>query len=216
MSDCRNAEVRDRLPELLHERLEESARAVLVAHVEQCADCRAELVLLREARVVLLSGEPTVDIGAIARSVVARTRTSAVTPVRRLPVGRRPWMDWRIAASIVLLVIAGGSVMTMRNWGRLGAVGPVAMTPAPRSSAPNVDTSAPIIVTTAEPTARALRTDSEATAELSAAGGVGDLSESDLRALLQDLDGIDAVPATEPEPVTVRVSLPGTGERGSE
>jgi hypothetical protein len=40
-------------------------------------------------------------------------------------------------------------------------------------------------------------------------GGVGDLSESDLRDLLADIEGLDAVPETEPEPVAVRVSLPG-------
>jgi len=50
-----------------------------------------------------------------------------------------------------------------------------------------------------------------ASAELSAAGGVGDLSDSDLRALLDDLNSIDAMPSAEPEPVTVRVAVPGSG-----
>ncbi|PYP60840.1 MAG: hypothetical protein DMD26_18920, partial [Gemmatimonadetes bacterium] len=56
MTDCPNAEMRDRLPDLLHERLDASARAVVMAHVADCDDCRAELVVLREARVVLASG----------------------------------------------------------------------------------------------------------------------------------------------------------------
>jgi hypothetical protein len=48
-------------------------------------------------------------------------------------------------------------------------------------------------------------------AELSAAAPVSDLSESELRALLRDLDQIDAVPSPEPEQVNVRVSLPQSG-----
>jgi hypothetical protein len=48
-------------------------------------------------------------------------------------------------------------------------------------------------------------------AELSAGGGVSDLSDNDLRALLQDLESMDAVTPTDPEPVTVRVSTPGRG-----
>ena len=34
MTDCPNAEMRDRLPDLLHERLETSVRAAVMAHVE--------------------------------------------------------------------------------------------------------------------------------------------------------------------------------------
>jgi hypothetical protein len=54
------------------------------------------------------------------------------------------------------------------------------------------------------------------TAELSAASGVSELSESDLRSLVESLNDIDAVPPTEPEPVTVRVSLPVTGTDSSQ
>jgi hypothetical protein len=50
-----------------------------------------------------------------------------------------------------------------------------------------------------------------AAAELSAAGGVSDLSDRDLRALLDDLQSIDAEPSTDPEPVSVRITLPGRG-----
>ena len=42
MNDCPNAEMRDLLPDLLHERLDASPRAVVSAHVGACEDCRAE------------------------------------------------------------------------------------------------------------------------------------------------------------------------------
>ena len=47
MRDCPNVEVRDLLPELLHERLGESDRERVLAHVESCVDCADELSLLR-------------------------------------------------------------------------------------------------------------------------------------------------------------------------
>jgi len=50
MNDGVNAEFRDALPDLLHGRLNALDRATLTAHVESCADCRAELALLGEAR----------------------------------------------------------------------------------------------------------------------------------------------------------------------
>ena len=53
MTDCSSAEMRDRLPDLLHERLDPSARAAVMAHVADCQDCDLELALLREARVAI-------------------------------------------------------------------------------------------------------------------------------------------------------------------
>jgi hypothetical protein len=40
---------------------------------------------------------------------------------------------------------------------------------------------------------------------------VSELSDSELQTLLGDLDTIEAVPPTDPEPVSVRVSLPERG-----
>ena len=50
MSDCPNAEIRDLLPDLLHDRLDAPTRARVLAHVDGCADCRSELELLRSLR----------------------------------------------------------------------------------------------------------------------------------------------------------------------
>jgi len=66
MNDCQNAEMRDQLPDLLNERLDGSARAVVMAHVAACADCRDELELLRVARGTLLKATPRVDLTSAA------------------------------------------------------------------------------------------------------------------------------------------------------
>ncbi len=202
MTDCPNAEMRDRLPDLLHERLEASVRAALIAHVEQCDDCRAEMALLRESRIVLSPDVRAVDVVAIARVVIDRSRPRTSARARR-----SPWTDWRIAASIALLVVgAGSTALLVRSHEQPSRVA-VADSPL---VAPNV---APPAVVPAQPV-RASESSPVASAELSAAAPVSDLSESDLRALMSELDQIDAVPAAEPEQVNVRVSLPGNG--GSE
>ena len=202
MTDCPNAEMRDRLADLLHERLEASVRATVMAHVDTCADCRAEMLLLREARIVLSPEMRAVDVVAISRVVVEKTRM----PVNRWS-RRSRWMDWRIAASVALLVVGAGSVRLLSRsrfeQPRISVVDTPAVVPNAAPTGPLV--TEPIRRSETAGAARA------ATAELSAAGPVNDLSESDLRALLKELDQFDAVPSTEPEPVNVRVSLPGNG-----
>ena len=203
MTDCPNAEMRDRLPDLLHERLETTVRAAVMAHVDQCADCRAEMALLREARRVLSAEVRAVDVVTIARVVVESTRRPAKAIVRR-----SPWMDWRIAASVALLAVGAGSVaLLVRSPEPQSRVTVVADT---RSVAPNA-ARAETLAAAPPPSSEATPVATAPSAELSAAASVSDLSESELRALLRDLDQIDAVPSAEPEQVNVRVSLPGGG-----
>jgi len=204
MTDCPNAEMRDRLPDLLHERLEASVRAAVMAHVDECDDCRAEMALLRESRIVLSPEVRAVDIVAISRVVIEKTRPQVTARARR-----SPWTDWRIAASIALLLVgAGSAALVVRSRERPSRVAALVDSQA---VAPNAASPA---VVAAQPAAPSESAPAAASAEQSAAAPVGDLSESDLRALLSELDQIDAVPAAEPEQVNVRVSLPGNG--GSE
>ena len=203
MTDCPNAEMRDRLPDLLHERLEMSVRAALMAHVDQCEDCRAEVALLREARIVLSPDVRAVDVVAISRVVIEKTRTPVNAQVRR-----SPWMDWRIAASVALLLVGAGSVkMLVGSRAAASPAAAVADTSSvlPNAARPETVAAEPIRMSEPAPVVTA------ASAELSAAAPVSDLSEIELRALLQELDAIDAVPSAEPEQVNVRVSLPGNG-----
>jgi len=174
---------------------------LLMAHVDECDDCRAEIALLREAHVVLSPAVRAVDVVAISRVVIERMR-------RPVSARRSPWMDWRIAASIALLVVGAGSVKLL---GRAReAPSPVAAVADTNAGAPNAARSETVAAEPIRPSVAAPVV-AAATAELSAAAPVSDLSEGDLRALLQELDQIDAVPSAEPEQVNVRVSLPGSG-----
>ena len=208
MTDCPNAEMRDRLPDLLHERLDASARAAVTAHVARCAECRAELTMLREARIALTSDMRTVDVSAIAAAVIART-SAPVGHVQPWQRRARMWMDWRVAASIALVAAGVASFAAIRaRQTMLPQVEPPVVATAARESAKS-----PPVVPSPSRLAEAHRTPTSpaAAAELSAAGGVSDLSDSDLRALLDDLQSIDAEPSTDPEPVTVRITIPGRG-----
>jgi hypothetical protein len=201
MTDCPNVEIRDRLPDLLHERLDPSTRAAVMAHVVDCQDCDVELRLLREARTVLSSGIRMVDVTAVARVVVARVpRASAATGG-----GRSRGLDWRIAASVLLFAIGGASVVMLRGHGDAGQPASAHIAPRPAALAADVGSATPAAESVAS--SSALSQD----AELSAAGGVSDLSDSELRSLVDDLPTLDALPPTDPDPVAVRVAVPGSG-----
>src|SRR5687768_18590158 len=83
MTDCTNVLVRERLPELLHERLDAVARAEVQAHLGACAECAAELTLLREAR-RSMQRVPVVDV---ARIVAALPGPAAAAPPLRVACG---------------------------------------------------------------------------------------------------------------------------------
>lgn len=204
MNDCPNAEIRDRLPDLLHDRLDVSTRAAVLAHVDDCVDCRAELELLKGVRGVMIAQTPRVDINYV---VNALPKQYAKTP--RVAPRRRTWADWRVAAAVTVLAVGGGSVAVM-NYGRSGAV------PVTRDSSQLIDQSviAPAVTTPSGDTSRSrestpqiVASADEATSAstLATAAGLNDLSERELQGLLDEIDQMQAVPITDPQPVTIRV-----------
>jgi anti-sigma factor RsiW len=103
MRDCDNVTMREMLPDLLHDRLAPSVRANLESHLKACADCRAELELLRS--VVSGAVTPRIDASRIAAAVPAYQRPSAVmSALRSWPL--------RAAAAVVLVV---GTVTFLKN-----------------------------------------------------------------------------------------------------
>jgi hypothetical protein len=215
MTDCSNADIRDRLPDLLHERLDATMRAVVVAHVAECVECRDELELLRGVHKTLIARTPRVDIGYI---VGALPKAPAPRPQIRpaVPATRR-WSDWRIAAAVTVLVAGGSSLAVLRR-------GPSAAdtraqitdsTPtrsfarvAPESGAASAMPSAGL-PSSATPVASVAALDDGA--EDVVDGRFGGLSPEQMQALLGEIDKLQAVPVTEPEPVTIRVDLNPSG-----
>lgn len=212
MNDCVNAEMRDQLPDLLHERLDATARAAVMAHVASCADCSDELVLLRVAHGTLIKATPRVDLNFIVEAL-----PRSAPRARPLSVPRRPvWSDWRIAAAGVLLVAGASSYSLLgRHAGvavadSLGAQAlvPVAETPsAPAQRAESATAPTP------SPRSEAVIADVMPDAGDGSGLGtsrLGDLDEKQLKALLTEIDRLQATPITEPDPVTIRVDARGS------
>ena len=167
MRDCSNAEVRDALPDLMHGTLPADRRAVVQAHVDGCADCRAELDLL--ARVRRSVTAPRVDV---ARTVAALPAYRSAGPWRR---AFRPM--WQAAAAVVLIV--GGALVLQRG-----------RAPEPRRSP---DTLAMVTPAAGLPVPT----------ELSLGETFQDVTDTELRALVNAIDTLDAVPLEEPARIAV-------------
>ena len=208
MNDCPNAEIRDQLPDLLHERLDPSARAAVTAHVAACGDCRDELELLRGIHGMLIERAPRIDVAA----VVAALPKPAAREIRAARP-RRTWADWRVAAAVTLLVAGGTSVAVYRH----GAVD-VTLTPGVTAESisrnPSANNVAPLSASgTATPPNR---TPAETLAQVSGEEGAEsgpavssvavELNDRQMQALLDDINRLEAVPITDPEPVSIRIT----------
>ena len=201
MTDCPNGDVRDALPDYLNQRLGPERRREVESHLAGCAECRDELSLLRAMRATARRA-PAVDVEAIAASI----------PPYRAPVRRMWGTRSRIAAAIVAIAIGGSSLVLLRE--RPGAR-PVVVTPtvavAP-TTAPDPRPVAPAPATAEAPAAvPAAPEPAIASAvpvrELAIAGGsIGDLSDRELSALVEQIESLDGVPSAEvetPEPVSM-------------
>ena len=216
MNDCSNADIRDRLPDLLHERLDVSVRAAVVAHVADCVDCREELDVLRDVRAVLVAQAPRIDIGSVVSALPKPPTRAGVTRAGVAPARRRMHIDWRIAAAVTFLAAGGGSIAVMHR-APVTAVAPVGtlapqLRPADSSALPatTAQTAAAVQPTasTAAPGApEAVATlDAQAAADVAPGGRLSNLNEQQLKTLLGEIDRLAPVPVTEPEPVAMGVS----------
>jgi hypothetical protein len=215
MNDCSNANIRDQLPELVHDRLSMSARATVLAHVDGCADCREELELLRSVRGALTSNTPRVDIAYVVGALPKRYAPAAAarTPSRR-------WADWRVAAAVTLLVAGGSSVAVLTRapaGNTVAAVDsalpgkePVTIDSAVAASTAPLANSKLAPRTTVPSTTVASADEQEARTDVGPDGRLAGLTDAQLKALLGDIDRLEPVPLTEPEPVTIKVNPNGS------
>jgi anti-sigma factor RsiW len=171
MIDCQNGEMRDQLPDFVHEQLPAAARVAVAAHVATCAACAAEVALLRELRGAMRAG-PKVDVARIVALLPAASRRGDRWAAGRVAQRRR--FDWRVAAAIVALA-AGGGAAAVLSGGRRGPDVPLPI--AGNTSAVQQ------IATT-----------------VSIDADLGEASAVELQALLEDLEDFDGLPAGEPEP----------------
>jgi len=171
--------MRERLPELLHGSLPADVSASVRQHVAGCPDCAAELDLLRQVREGWTA--PAVDVERIV---------AAIPPFSARGRGPRAWSatqpTWlRIAAVIVLVAGAAALWATVRR-APVPVVEPTIATRVADSGARPV---APVVRSVAR----------TSVTQLSVGEPLSDLTDSDLRALAETVDDLDAVPTTDVE-----------------
>ena len=188
MIDCPNGEIRDKLPDFVHDQLDSQRRAEVSAHVAACAACAAEVTLLRELRASLRAAPP-VDVGRIV-AALPRSRRSTGASGHRLPER----FSWRIAAAVAALAVGGGSAAVWNLYERGGEPEnpPVAGPVLPRGG-------------TGEEVQRV------AAADLAIDADLAEASTVELESLLEELESFDGLPAGEPEPL-----LPSPGDEAPE
>ena len=180
MTDCPNGEIRDLLPDLVNDRLTTERRREVDAHVRGCADCQEEVALLRTMRTALRRA-PTVDAAAIAASI----------PAYRAPV-RHAWGGWRAAAAIVVLAVGGTSVAVVQR--ERAVESPVQSAPSVAAAREPVEAPPAAQLAAPEPAARELALGS---------ASVSELDDSELSALLADLETLDVLPPADVENAAV-------------
>ncbi len=196
MHDCPDGAMRDALPDFVHGTLPAPVRARVAEHVAACEACAAEVALIETARRAF----------PVAPMNVARI----VSALRRPPISSRGLRvhQWRIAAAVSFIAVGLLSAAVLRD--RLFARAADAPVPTPASAvrgteargtgAPVVAAPRPAVVAPRSVLAETgrVRDGSDAHAGLTI-GGSTLLTDDQLQKLLDDLDGMQAVPSAEPE-----------------
>ena len=180
MSDCPNVEIREWLPDYLSGTLATGRRVEVEGHVAGCQDCQEELAVLRLVREAYAEATP-VNVAAIVSALPKPSARPVLKPATR-SWGRRHAMQ--IAAAMSFVALGGLSLAVARSFfdGTTTVTAPDTMVAVASSEAPVI----------------------------SFAGGVSDLVDEDLEALLSALETIAALPVTEPAERPV-----STGGQGS-
>jgi hypothetical protein len=178
-TDCTNETMRDLLPMLAAGALGASEAAALRGHLSGCAACQAELRLLETAGRVFAAATPRVDVEAIvAKLPLAPSARPALRVVRPTPrVLGLPRYALAAAASLMLVATLSLAILRDRNGSQIAVVDTASDSGYPAAAAVPVS--------------------------MLGGGDLTDLSAAELRALLAELDQLEATIAAEPSRVQV-------------
>jgi anti-sigma factor RsiW len=195
MNKCTSSDIQEMLPDLLHRTLADDARKRVEAHVATCESCQEDLDVLRTVKSAAVFA-PSIDIDTVVRQIPPY-RT--IVPAIERPTSTRV-VSWLVAASLALVVLGGGSVLMIQSKGSRAsnttsytqvqkpvATGLEATKLSPPESVVVPRTVVPVVAP--NPHALALAADADG------------LSDGSLVQLMNDMDGFDALPGSEPDPV---------------
>jgi putative zinc finger protein len=196
MNKCTDSDIQEMLPDLLHRTLTDEARKRIEAHVATCESCQEDLDVLRVVKSAAVFA-PSIDVGRVVRQIPPY-RT--LVPATERPAGARV-VSWLVAASLLLVVLGGGSVLMIQSKGSRAsnstghnqvpnkiANGPAATKQSPIESVVVRGTDVPSVLPP-HPQALALAAEADG------------LSDGSLVQLMNDMNGFDALPGSEPDAV---------------
>ena len=198
MFDCANVEMRELLPDLVAGTLDAATRRRVEQHVVACTECASELETLRLVRSAFGSA-PDVDVPRIVASLPRpNVHAHRAAPMRR-------WMDWRVAAALTTVTVGALSLAVSQRVSRSEleprdtavAGAPQVGTQSNPPRAPGETASVP-----RPATPRVVHPAGASGTQLSFGGGVSDLDDASIRALIGALDEIDrapVAPSAEPD-----------------
>jgi anti-sigma factor RsiW len=191
MNDCMNGEIRDLLPELVSGTLAAGEAVRVQEHVRACADCAAEVELLRTVRAAMRLAPP-MNTARIAEAVQAST-------ARRLAARRIPARVGRIAALSLIVVLGVVGLWSARDSAGVSDAG-VAPVVAAAGEAPAA-VAQPAAATQAPAAPRA-------PVQLALGGDVSQLDDDELVALMQEVAVLDAMPGADAAPLAIEPVVP--------
>jgi hypothetical protein len=187
MNDCPDGEIRDLLPDLVHERLDAAELDRLKAHITGCADCTAEIALLARIRASAEGRAPVVDVNRVVSSL-PRAGRSSTRWSRNAGV--------RLAAGLVVLL---ASASWLRQASRSDESQSTVDQPVVVAQGPTVQGAESAQAVTSSPRAIRARTATAASGrQISIDDDLTDLSDRELESLLGALDSFDGVMRVEP------------------
>jgi hypothetical protein len=198
MTDCANVEMKELLPDFVHDRLGSAEAARVKSHVSDCAECSAELELIRAvmastpaapamdvAAIVAKLPQPPSRVDSVARPAMARDGRVFRFGVRQLPIAAAV----ALAASLAFVVVGRQKSPTEIRPGA-SAQAPAGI-PASSRPAEKTPAAASKVLASASRVAPA--------ASLTLGGSTEDLSDESLAILVDEIDRMDPVPGSEPE-----------------
>jgi hypothetical protein len=203
MNNCIDSDIQEMLPDLLHGALANGEKARVEAHLATCESCTEDLDVLRTVKNAAIFA-PTIDVDRVVRQIPPYQPIIPATERPELPAtergARSRLVSWAVAASLAAVVVVGGSILVQSNGSptpNSPQSGPatiqVANTPEPANSSPAASVVVPKVgvAVSAAPHTHAL----------ALAADADGLSDGSLVQLMNDMDGFDALPAAEPDPI---------------
>jgi hypothetical protein len=195
MNECTDRDIQDMLPDLLHRALADGERQRVEAHLATCESCQEDLEVLRTVKSAAVFA-PSIDVDRVVRQIPPY-RT--IVPTIEAPA-RTPVRSWLVAATMALALVGAGSLLVTRQKpadnGATTTGNPTASQLAIKTRAGASKTAEPVAppkiaepASPAHPHALALAADADG------------LSDGSLVQLMNDMDGFDALPGSESEPV---------------